>query len=584
MATGGDGGDGDDGKGRANVIEADYYETASILSEVFDAHTMVANSLAKELDDCQREFHFARLAVFQQLREASGGGEGGEGGKSSNSTGVDAVPGGGAGKSNRLPTTNQGLWIRLSQIASRAVSDVTGEDMAGASGENREQVLCRRVGDALLYDTYERAVALLSDHAARTEGVRSEIASLCQGEDQSRRQRPRPQQQRQGEREETKKPAEATVGAADATVHGWAHSDHILFAKAWRENVDRGKGHGAFRKQLALLLPHVSRGDITAHAHWFERHRFLQRQLREERARWERTCADTLRHAGEAFRDAARKSASAERTQAAWSKTKESQSVLHNKLAKMREVFESRRAEKQARELARAREAKAALEKERQASDARRARERAEIEGFRGERRAAAQRAADKREVARAAEEQRRLEEAPLHAERVQHRKQVLVARERARAATLAARERDRQEALGALERLKQQCAYFEKIKDIAEHQDPNHHVQVTRAYDLAVKELAALRAAHAGLLTDHDRGPGRGLDGFDSKRVVGDIRFKLVEQLRTAGLQSTPYAQAMIINMSRQIRPNPGMMVSATAPWGPRVVTGAAKAFGVGF
>ena len=269
---------------------------------------------------------------------------------------------------------------------------------------------------------------------------------------------------------------------------------------------------------------------------------------------------------------------------AAWSKTKATQSVLHNKLAMMREVFERRRAEKHAQELARAREAEAALEKERQAEEARRARERAEIEGFRDERRAAAQRAIDEREAVRAAAEQKRLEEAPMRAERVQHRKQVLEERERARAASLAAREREKQEALGALERLKQQCAYFEKIKDIAEHQDPNHHVQVTRAYDLAVKELAALRAAHSGLLTDHDRGPGRGLDGFDSRRVVGDIRFKLVEQLRSAGLQSTPYAQAMIINMSRQMRPNPGMMVSATAPWGPRVVTAPAKAFGAGF
>ena len=38
------------------------------------------------------------------------------------------------------------------------------------------------------------------------------------------------------------------------------------------------------------------------------------------------------------------------------------------------------------------------------------------------------------------------------------------------------------------LERLKQQCAYFEKIQDIAQNQDPAHVLQVTRAYDRAVK------------------------------------------------------------------------------------------------
>ena len=108
----------------------------------------------------------------------------------------------------------------------------------------------------------------------------------------------------------------------------------------------------------------------------------------------------------------------------------------------------------------------------------------------------------------------------------------------------------------------------------------------MTSAYDAAVKELAALRAAHAGLLSDHDRGPGRDLNGFNSRRVVGDIRFKLVEQLRDAGLQSTPYAQAMLISMSNQLRPQPAMQVSASAPWGSgaKIVTSQARPFGSTF
>ena len=64
--------------------------------------------------------------------------------------------------------------------------------------------------------------------------------------------------------------------------------------------------------------------------------------------------------------------------------------------------------------------------------------------------------------------------------------------------------------------------------------------------------------------LSNDDHAP---LNGFQSKTIVGDIRFKLVEQLRSAGLQATPYAQACIINMAREMRPMPQMRSSIFAP-----------------
>ena len=106
-------------------------------------------------------------------------------------------------------------------------------------------------------------------------------------------------------------------------------------------------------------------------------------------------------------------------------------------------------------------------------------------------------------------------------------------------------------------------------MQDIQENQDPKHVLQVTRAFDAAVKELESLRAAGFGM---HARGFAP-LNGFQSKTIVGDIRFKLVEQLRSAGLQSTPYAQACIINMSKSMRPMPVHQVSAGFPvWAPRI------------
>ena len=290
--------------------------------------------------------------------------------------------------------------------------DVTGESASRNADEENDELQFRRVGDALLYNTYERMVALLSKHAARVEGVRSEIASLQQNDGESQKtskdhsgdcQNDENMLEAGGEVEGTQaggSDGSATNACAGGLVGGWPRGDHMLFAKAWRENVDRGKGHGAFRKQLSLLLPHISRDEITSHSQWFERLRFLQRQMREERARWERTCADALRQAGEDFRSAVRESVELESKQAAWSKTKKAQSVLHDKLAKMREVFEARRAEEEALEMERAREAEDARQKERKVEEARRARERAEIEGFRNEKLAAAEREAEKQQAA----------------------------------------------------------------------------------------------------------------------------------------------------------------------------------------
>jgi hypothetical protein len=129
------------------------------------------------------------------------------------------------------------------------------------------------------------------------------------------------------------------------------------------------------------------------------------------------------------------------------------------------------------------------------------------------------------------------LAKAPVREARIEHRRHVLAQREEEKKSTMAANERAKEEIQLSLEKLKTQCLYFEKIQDIKENQDPKHVLQVTRAFDAAVKELQALRLAGFGV---HSRGHAP-LNGFQSKTIVGDIRFKLVEQLRSAGLQATP-------------------------------------------
>ena len=228
--------------------------------------------------------------------------------------------------------------------------ELTEQDVSCVSEQEREQILCRRIGDSLLYDTYDNAVAALKEHEIRLEAIRAEIGSL---QDQYKHTEDRPIHDEGIELEEDLNESRDSDGrsesagpASNTVTGGWHREDHLLFVKAWRECVDRGKGHKIFRKRLGLLLPHMNRDDITAHGHWFERQRFLQRKVKEEHERWGRSCVDILRRSGEEFREAVRRSVDQERSQAEWLKTREAQSSLHKKLSKMRIVFEKQRREK----------------------------------------------------------------------------------------------------------------------------------------------------------------------------------------------------------------------------------------------
>ena len=62
-----------------------------------------------------------------------------------------------------------------------------------------------------------------------------------------------------------------TTETTPSTVGGWVLDDHQMFVKNWKECIDRGKGHGQFRKRMALLLPHVSRDALSEHVSWFQK-------------------------------------------------------------------------------------------------------------------------------------------------------------------------------------------------------------------------------------------------------------------------------------------------------------------------
>ena len=571
--------------------DTQHLETAAVLFDVMDAQAMVFSALTHEAAECEREAKAARAAVFESLRAAEANEDAarrGEGGKATDDRDVLVAKSVGRDEkrsgARNAPTTRRDVWDQLMREVERVNAEeqkgaaaASAADDSGTSAEAVTATVLMGVSDALVHEVYEHACAQLGEHLARRSALRRKQSAAAADA------------------------AAANVAAAAATtaaaaadaandgsdenngdsssaspvhhqlVAGWPVDEHRLFAKAWRECVDRGKGHGAFRKRVALLLPHLSRDAVSAHTAWFERHRYVSRQLREETTRWERTWADNIR--SEARRRFAAQVAAEremETRRRALARTMATGAALHQELSVMRAEYERRQAAMQAKQDAMDREAAALAHQAAAAEQRRRDAEKVRVEGFQEARASAAQQAREARIRAEARAAAQSRAEAPQREARIEHRRGVLAARERQRLAELQEREAARETRNAALERLKRECAYFEKIQDIAANQDPAHVLQVTRAYDNAVRELEAIRAA-GGFQGEHERGQNP-LNGFTSRKVVGDIRFKLVEQLRAAGLQATPYAQAMIINMSRQLRPQPVLQVSASAPWGPRL------------
>ena len=354
----------------------------------------------------------------------------------------------------------------------------------------------------------------------------------------------------------------------EITVGGWLINDHDMFVKNYKECIDRGKGHQIFRQRISLSLPNVSRNILSEHVHWYEKHRYLTRQIKEEKLRWKRYITKALNDLESSIYLIYLAEKEQKKRYNDLNLIQKKNDKLHKKLNAMRKIYEEKERSykiaqnkmKQLKEMEERRLYK--LEQIRREKD------KLNLNEFIDKKK--------KNEIdiqKQLNEEKKRLHDIyklnePVREERIEYRKHILAQREEERKSVMDNNERNKMAVQQSLERLKEQCLYFEKIQNMKENYDPKHVLQVTRAYDTAVKELEALRMAGFG---GHSRGHAP-LHGFQSKTIVGDIRFKLIESLRSAGLQATPYAQACIINMAKQLRPMPMLEVSAAFPWAPRI------------
>ena len=539
---------------RHMMLDIDPYEAATILFEINEANHFLYNASEVERVKFEKECRESRNRVYQLLRSNDDEEE---------QSNKQNKQGGGRWNRTKL-TTRTDLWDRISSLKH-----------------------CDDIHDvSVIHSEYEKIAKLLDDHLVRAKGMRVQLDRLLQknrgggsGGNETKQNwthrvaalKNDDEKNEKNEKNEQNDDTTIPVVVADAavTIGGWLLSEHQMFVKIWKECIDRGKGHGSFRKRMAMLLPHIGRDDLTEHVSWFERHRYLQRQLREENVRWERLMIEKLSETENIVLRIYQEEKRNETRQAQLEQMQKKGGKLHAKLREMRTAYEERqrREEKENEKLQKIHDEE---EKKRiEAEDRKRNEEKKNVQYFQDEKKKRQEREREMEEEYKKSVEDATRAEAPVREARIEHRRVVLAQREEERKNSMAQAERQKEEISKSLEKLKTQCLYFEKIQDIKENQDPLHVLQVTRAFDIAVKEMEALRAAGFGL---HARGHAP-LNGFQSKKIVGDIRFKLVEQLRTAGLQATPYAQACIMNMAREMRPMPVHDVSAGFPvWAPRI------------
>ena len=532
---------------RQMIHNIEPYEAATVLAEVIEANGLMYNATEYEREKQEHECRQCRSAVYHAMRGLLE--------DSDNDDKGNAVGRKGSSSRRKTPTTRSMLWDRISKIShSKDVLDV----------------------DAV-HVMYEEIVIPLDQHIERVKQMKKQLKQMTQNDRNTNNNNTTNSNTNNSNtnnsntnnntnnntNENTTTPIVATTDLIQKTIGGWNVNDHSMFIKNWKECIDRGKGHGVFRKRMLLLLPHINRDAVTEHISWFEKSKYLQRQLREENICWERSVKEKLMNVAIQIKQIYMNEKQNEERQRQLLILQKRGGKLHAKLHEMRNMYVLKQQEID-RERDRLYQLQLTEEKKRnEIENKRRHLENEKVTVFQNEREVEHQQKQEAKAAQMKYMEDVSKANAPMREKRIEHRREVLAQREEIKKMNMLSEERIKLNNLQALERLKEQCLYFEKIKDIQENQDPKHVLQVTRAFDAAVKELEALRAAGFGV---HARGHAP-LNGFQSKTIVGDIRFKLVEQLRSAGLQATPYAQACIINMAREMRPMPQMRSSIFAP-----------------
>ena len=286
--------------------------------------------------------------------------------------------------------------------------------------------------------------------------------------------------------------------------------------------------------------------DLQDHLQKYEKYRFTRKEIREKKITWQRLLKEEVSHFRHMCAENVKQIEANERKQEIIRAQNAKTAGLHEEFQRLKKIYDKKQEEKEAQRMEQQRLQDAHDEMLRKKADALAKRNKELATLYKQQKKMKQQDYEMQLKRAQEEQEQARLEMLPHLRSRVDYRKQLLDEKSEERKAKLQAliEEKERREAI--LKELTKTCPYAEKISSENLH-DPERLFQATKAFEMAVAELDAMLAnpLECRLL--------KPLNGFESKKIVKDIRFKLMERLTRAGLQSAPYAQAMMIKMSRQ-------------------------------
>lgn len=503
--------------GRSKDDEQKGYEMAALLSEYNSAQQLIQEQLDDQLSATVSEVRMARATVYRSLR------------KTHTSDCCNDSP--------EADDTDVDVFELINSIQ-----------------------FVDRMDPSVVFDVSQRLLAAYEKYKGEVKKLKSTIRSLYVEHRSGALPQPKQTNENECNNISATSAPEATPTQTNATgknrgstflFNNWSTKSHSLFLKIYKETVQRGKSKSELYKRYRMSNTTFDKSakcleDLQDHLQKYEKYRFTKKEIREKKITWQRLLKEEVGHFRHMCAENVKQIEANEKKREIIRAQNAKTASLHEEFQRLKKIYDKKQEEKEALRMEQQRIQDAHDQMLRKKADALAKRNKELATLYKKQKKMKQQDYELQLQRAKEEQEQARLEMLPHLRSRVDYRKQLLDEKSEERKSKLQAliEEKERREAI--LQELTKTCPYAEKISSENLH-DPERLFQATKAFEMAVAELDAMLAnpLECRLL--------KPLNGFESKKIVKDIRFKLMERLTRAGLQSAPYAQAMMIKMSRQ-------------------------------
>jgi hypothetical protein len=496
--------------------EQQLFEMATILSEYNTTQELIQNQIETEISTLTNEVQDIRSSIYKSLRSHD---------RSSSSAHVN-------GEAN----------LDIFQLISNIKYANTMDPSAVFEISQR------------LNTTYEKFVnniknlkSNINTFFAKQQGSNEEKNELLNDENKNK------QNAHNAEAKDVKTLKRTSSNNTTLLFNNWSHKAHNLFLKIYRETVARGKSKSMLYKRYQMSDTSFDKNtggktleEIQIHVQKYEKYKFLKNEIKEKKVTWSRYLNEEVNHfktlCVENYKQLEANKQKQELIRLQNLKT----TNLQSEFKRLKAIYDEKQKKAEAERMEKQRVQDEYDEMLRKRAEELYKKNKELTQIYQQQKQLKQQEYQMQLKKAQEEREKARLEMLPHLTNRVNYRKKCFEEKNKARKEQLQLliEEKERKEAI--LLELTKTCPYAEKISSENLH-DPERLFQATKAFELAVAELDAM------LANPLDGRLEKPLNGFNSKKIVRDVRFKLMEKLTRAGLQSAPYAQAMMINMSRQ-------------------------------